>query len=185
MSASCQQIPEKEKVSAPVTELSPQTFILEPASNKAFDRELVVPRGAVELLKVGKNTVEVREGPGTQFAIQDQFLGVDDILIVTGRLGVWVKFLGLHNGRSGWIHRATANEFVPQTSELKVDMDLLPVVNAVRRVNRIYSYQDQKKHKVDIPKGVSLVALKRETRRILVWLPQNNTLAWVDGSDFQ
>lgn len=131
-----------------------------------------------------RNNVEMRHGPGVRFDLKDKIYPKDTIGIVTESIGNWVKFIPVGGGITGWIHAKTVRSY-NQTEKITMSFRKLPIVTAVHRVTKVFDYKSLEKFATIIPKGTAFVALKKHKWRLLVWIPQTNSLAWVSQRDFR
>jgi len=171
----------QSKFSIKSTTKVPEHF-LEQVETKS---RLEIPQGMLELWQINREQVEVREGPGVDFELKVSLLDYGENVIITARKGVWRKFLSLDTKIRGWIHYRRLSPL-----EKKIDSIVIPVKNlekvfAIRDVNKVYSYGDNKQQSVHIPKGRGFPFMKQKGDKNLVWIYETNSVAWVLDSEVQ
>lgn len=145
---------------------------------------VVLPGEALDVYRVSRRQAELRNGPGTKFEIQDKILVRDVRVVLLDQHEVWRKVVSLDERDKGWVHYR-ALEKIEGIDQVQLDLEKMPLVSAVRQVEKVFSYGDIEKIPVNIPKGTAFVALKNHEWRVLVWLPRSKALAWVSRKDFQ
>lgn len=171
--------------------VTPQLKTIVPDSFEKKSHELgknaVLGKETVKVLRISRNRAELRKGPGTNYEIQDEILKNGETCLLLEEMGVWRKILPLTDEgtkKTGWVHKKTIS-VDNSVDKISINLNKLPAVVAIKRVNKIFSYSKMEQIKVDIPKGTAFVALQKHKWRTLVWLPQTNSLAWVSQRDFR
>ncbi len=156
-----------------------------PLTESQSGAKLAVSPGLVLVSRVERPRVEMREGPGTQFSLVDQILERDQVVVVFERTGSWYKVLLPESGALGYVHHQTIA--LPDSTRVPVEIpaSTLPAIFARRDVKISYDYETEQKLPVEIRKGAVFAMLKRNRWRVLVWLPDTGTVAWLDRKDFE
>lgn len=154
-------------------------------NNKLLSGTAVLPAQTLELLEVVRNRAELRKGPAITYDLENEIANKGDVGILLSSKGVWKKVYWIDSEKSAWVHGKATAQMRNSPKQISVDLKKLPVVAAYKPTSRIYDYSSIKRIKVDIPKGTTFIVLKKHKWRLLVWLPQTNTLAWVAQRDFR
>lgn len=149
-----------------------------------LNQNAVLDSGILKIIRVQREHAELRKGPGARFGIQDDVLKRGHKGILIEAKGVWRKIISIDGELSGWLHKKSIVRHY-EKEKIKISFDRLPVVVAIRDVNRMYDYKDISLLNVKIPKGTPFIAFQKHKWRTLVWLPQTNSLAWVSQKDFR
>jgi hypothetical protein len=155
------------------------------SQNELLSGKALLPAHTLELLEVVRKRAELRKGPAITYDLKDKTALKGDVGIPLNTKGVWKKVYLIESGTSGWIHGKTVSSLEGNPKMISVDLKKLPVVAAYKPTKTIYDYPTIKKLDVDIPKGTTFIVFKKYKWRLLVWLPQTNTMAWVAQKDFR
>lgn len=141
--------------------------------------EVIVLKSMLYISENQKDHVELREGPGAFYPIKDRLLDKGEMLIVTDRVNVWRKVIAILDHSKGWVHEKVLSELKDNTDNIKLFVNDLPSVNTVKPITSIMSFIDNKPISASIPKGMSLYYLKKNSKKILVWFKELNTVGWI------
>ncbi|NRA44912.1 MAG: hypothetical protein HRU09_08160 [Oligoflexales bacterium] len=173
----------KEESFLPTQELKAETILASPMQwslPESLPEHLLIPSDILALYKVVSSHVELRQGPGTAYPINDQLLSYDSLVLVIENSGVWRKIAVLDSNLSGWVHnRQIKKTLVKNLTVIKVPTRFFPVVRTVKKVKRIKDYSDKKRIKVQIPTDTPLLRLNSGKKGVLVWLSHTNSVAWL------
>jgi hypothetical protein len=147
------------------------------------DTILRVQRGMLQVSKVARATAELREGPGAEFKIKDQLLTKGDVTILFQRVGVWQKIFATKPNLEGWIHTAALAPASANRTQLEISQKHLPTVISVRSIDTAFDYKTRSPLKIDLPKGIQFVTFGWEKGRVLVYLPESNSVMWLRKDD--
>lgn len=174
------KLPIKEMVVQDKTIL-PKNFV----SNSSSLIKIIAPAKLLNVSFVSRAYAKWREGPGVEFKINDEMLGKGEMVLPIQNVGVWVKVLRIKNEKIGWVHHQTLGKIKPNKEQLKIDLNALPRVFAVRQIKRAFSYPSGTLLRVFIEKGRSFSYLKARKRKVLVYIESTNSVMWLSREDAQ
>jgi len=141
---------------------------------------VIIPPSLVVTAWVVRPRAEIREGPGTEFPLRAEVITRGEEVVLFGRVAVWQQVVAIGSGVRGWVHYQTLGRASANHAEIKLRSSLLPRVFAVRAIDSAYSWPEMKALPVAAPQGSMFVFLREQAGRRLVWLPENNSILWVD-----
>jgi hypothetical protein len=188
----CQTAPEESMLTAdePLPEwiVQPET-VLPPSFSRELAgiaaRDLNVPPTMLTVAEVARPRAELRAGPGVQFELGDALLTQGTPVICFGRVGVWQRVLVPGTWQKGWVHHQALASPKPSDKRMTVPHHLLPTVLAVRPIGTVMSYPQRHALKVSIPTGTMFRTLTQAGGRVLVWVPETNSVMWIAHTDVQ
>ena len=173
----------KEEVFQPSRELKAETILASPMQWSLPDQlpeHLLIPSDLLDLFTVVSAHVELRQGPGTTYPINDQLLNYDSLVVVIESNGVWRKIAVLNSETRGWVHhRQIKRKYLEKSVIVKIPIRFFPVVRTLRKVRNIRNYMDKERIKVSIPENTPLLRLNTGKKGVLVWLSHTNSVAWL------
>ena len=144
----------------------------------------LIQANLLNLCRVVRAHSELRYGPGVLYKIHNLLVPYNSNAIVLEQKGKWVKVAIPKLMQSGWIHTKALKRFKYDNADyISIETSLLPVLRTKHQVKKIYVSDKQVELKVDIPKNIPFVLLNSQTERNLLWIPQSNSIAWVDKKD--
>lgn len=150
----------------------------------SFDYQLIPTKlvsspKLLPLYQISRKRVELRVGPGLEFPISNEFLSLGDMVISTYTYRYWNKVVHLESGRSGWIHKKTAQ---PLTKEEAVTLDSAFLANGftIKNLYSILDYKNKEPIKAHLKKGQILKVLNTTSSHSLIYIPSNNSVAWIE-----
>lgn len=143
-------------------------------------REVTFPAGMLAVAQIKRPNAEMRVGPGTQFKLKDRLLSKGDQIVLLERVGAWQKVVALEIAETGWVHNITLGRIRLNNKQITLQSELLPRVFAMRRLQSAFQFARNNAMTVptDIPKGQSFIAVRYEKRKVLVYVPSTNSVAW-------
>lgn len=146
----------------------------------------VAPIGTLRISKITRPRAEMREGPGTSFALVDRILEEGDNVIVFEQHGVWAKVITVGHWEPGWLHAHTLSTPLLNKQAMSVDFSKFPTVLAVKPVEKALAFNDEGGElEVAIPKGKMFKALQVTEYKTLIWMAEKNAMVWIKGKDMQ
>lgn len=145
--------------------------------------ELVVPANLMRAHKIVRPKAELREGPGTQFPLNDQLLVRGDRIFVFDDLGVWRKVVVDGADKVGWVHYQTVGSDVESNATFRVPTRKLPTVIVLNTIDEVHTFPHLVPKSVKIPKGAMFYMLMKTVEKRLVWIPETNSVMWIPGRD--
>ena len=178
-----------ENSPAPVARLRAETVL--PArfgSNFEEPRvgtKIFVPPSLLRISTVKRPRADVRNGPGTQFDLEDFVLPNGAKVLVFDRVGVWQKIVAIDLKKRGWVHYQSLGEISPTKEALTVEMRLLPTALAMHAIAAAATFPAKTGLKVMIPKGAMFRTLAFDESDALVVVPTTNSVMWVSRKDMR
>ena len=139
---------------------------------------LQIPGSLIRMARVIRPQAELREGPGTQFPLNDELLRHGDRIFVFDQLGVWQKVIVEKTGQRGWLHNKTIEEN-RLVGTVAVPRLKVPTVIVLETISQAYQYPDEKPVEVKIPRGAVFYTFRRELDKRLVWIAETNSVIWL------
>jgi hypothetical protein len=146
---------------------------------------IAVPLNLVNAAVVERQTAEVREGPGTEFALDEQLLKKGDLVVLFEKIDNWQKILCPYKDIEGWVHYRTLGEAEKNAKLVELNLLRLPKVFAAHEISEAWDEPTRKQIAVSIPKGSNFPALKFDDAKTLVYLVQSNSPIWLSRKDAQ
>jgi hypothetical protein len=164
-----------------LTTVLPSSFIEENPGQGT----IAVPLKFVNAAIVERQSAEVREGPGTEFALDEQLLKKGDLVVLYEKIDNWQKILCPYKDIEGWVHYQTLGEVEKNAKLVELNLLRLPKVFAAHEITEAWDEPAQKQIAVSIPKGSNFPALKFDDSKTLVYLVQSNSPIWLSRKDAQ
>jgi len=163
----------------------PEKFL--PPSDRPlkFPKTLQISQTLIDVTKITRPRVELREGPGIQFKLYDRVLRDGTEVALFQRQGVWQKVLDLQTSATGWVHKQALSAPVRKSAMLPVASAHLPVVFAQRPIDRAFDFKSEQPLVVKIPKGRAFLGLTWRRDRVLIYLTETNSVLWLREGDAQ
>lgn len=146
---------------------------------------LQIPANFLNMAHIIRPMAQVREGPGSQFKLKDNWLSQNEEVIVFNRFGAWQKIIAVNKLFSGWVHHKVLGAVIPNAKPITIPLDLLPTVFSVRLIRKGYLNPSLETVSLNIPKGRPFAAFQINERRSLVWLEDTNSVIWLGEQDAQ
>lgn len=141
---------------------------------------IIIPAGIVDISTVNRPMATIRKGPGSEFPVKDQLLSKGEGLIVQATKGVWNKVSDIGGHPLGWVHRGYISPWTSNQRPMKLLTKSLATISVVEPIAVVYEFQSHKMHRVKIPKGTQIRVFKNDGQAYLAWVPNTNSVVWID-----
>lgn len=142
---------------------------------------LEIPNELLNEAVVTRQHAELRLGPGEQYSLDDTIIGAGTKIVTFERFGAWQKVFIPMLKKEGWLHHKTLKPEKSSKQEVTIASTNLPIISILKNVHQVSSYPDKRKVKFKIPKGAVFLAIKYEKEKVLVWIPETNSVAWLSS----
>ena len=147
---------------------------------------IIVPARTMLLGKVRIYDMSIRKAPGFKFPVQNKFIHYGSQVVLLKSHNNWVKVLTSKYPKiSGWVHRSSIGQVRLNSSEFVISLNDLSGVFAVRRVHKMFDHISRRPLYTSIPKGRRFHLLRQEGSRNLIWIPETNSIGWLDNTHVQ
>jgi len=161
----------------------PTSFIYNFEDKVEASEKISISTKILNTAVVARDYVNIRNGPGGYFHIQNKHLEREAEVIIFESYKNWLKIFIPEYKSIGWVHKKTLNPQKVLSPFISLDKNLLPLVFAVKDIKKIYDYKSVEAIPIAIPKGAAFYFLRQEEGLNLIVIPSNNTLAWVDKNE--
>jgi len=138
---------------------------------------LQVPNALLTFYRVSHGGTEVRKGPGGAFPLLPRFLEEKEVVMGLESYKKWTKVFQADTNRMGWVHQDNLTALVKKEGSLTLDTRVLGTVFA--NESMLSSYPENQKLPVIVPKDRMFFVLRSEPQRSLVWIVENQSVAWL------
>lgn len=146
-------------------------------------KEVIISLDLVEARKVARPRVELREGPGAAYFLEDEILTENQLVIVLDRYFRWRKVLVTDRGVTGWVHEQTLSESIEKSGNVKVSLNSLTALFTASNMRRVLDYETSKKVSIKLPKESRFYKLKKVKNKYLILMEDTMSVAWVYEGD--
>ena len=146
-------------------------------------KEVMISLDLVEARKVARARVELREGPGAAYYLEDEILTENQLVIVLDRYFRWRKVLVTDRGVTGWVHEQTLSDTTESSGSVKVSLNSLTALFTASNMKRVLDYETSKKVSLTVPKGSRFYKLKKVKNKYLILMEDTMSIAWVYEGD--
>jgi len=166
--------------------LNRQTIIPETTGAMApAQGPILIPTNLIKVGEISRHQVELREGPGTEFPLRDQFLIAKTLVIPIHEHKMWVKVYIPSQNIEGWIHQQAYQTMTDPPVLIELTVDRFPLVFAVRDIHQIFDYESKKSLAFSAPRGHYFHRLAKQGNMVLIYLPETRSIAWLRAGDVQ
>lgn len=144
---------------------------------------ILIPKGVIRMSRITRPRAEMRDGPGTRYAIKSRLLPRGTEVMSFDQIGVWKKVFLPDSGVSGWVHHRTLGAATKDDKLIELKLENLPRVFLANQIQEGFEFGTMKKVKIRIPKGAVFHTLNRTRDKILVLLNSTGSVMWIPGKD--
>ena len=138
----------------------------------------------LDIYEIVRRRAELRQGPGVRFPLVDQILPKKTVVFKFDSYKNWIKILDPHRDLAAWIHNKALQKLkYDNLQPFNLPVKTFPKVFATKKITHAFTYKDQIKLPVLIPKGTPFHYLKRDKKNYLVIITRTNSLIWLTRGD--
>lgn len=171
-----------------IPEIVPRTIMTDSTLLKkqtyAQDSQIISIPGSLLNQRITKRPyVELRQGPGIQFALLPRILERNTNVIAIGSHEQWTKVLLQDSKTIGWVHSQTLKPIRRPKQSVIIPRNILPKVFSTKKTTHAYAYNNKSPILLNLPKGTPFYTLKRNRDNILVIIGETNSVIWLSKKD--
>ena len=144
---------------------------------------LQIPTELLDLHIVTRPQAEVRAGPGIEFYLLPTILEKDTLVLRTASSGIWTKIVAPHTSVQGWVHNQALSPINRKSAFITIKPENLNRVFVAKKPTTAFTYLENKKILLDLPKDVPFYTLKENRDKILVIVFPSRSVVWLSKKD--
>lgn len=133
--------------------------------------------------KIVRPRVEIREGPGAAYFIEDTILEKGELVVVLEKYFRWRKVLAVEKKVEGWVHEKTLSQDNVTKGTPQISLNHFPSIFPRVNLKRVFDYRTNKKIPYEIPRGKNLRKLRQDKNRVLIFIEETHSVAWLREGD--
>ena len=146
---------------------------------------LLIETQLLDIYKIVRPTVEMRDGPGLNYPLDANLLQEGDLVVKIADHGIWRKVLVLTSGEKAWVHYRTIKAYRPSKKYISMKLNHIPRVFVSGPISHAIDFSTGQKRPWSPAKGRPFPVLQKRGKLTLVYLPETNSLAWLTSRDVQ